>query len=325
MKKQTIELEIVEYIKKLSQLDERQLNNASKAASYIKSVFSKHNISFATQKFPTYIPIGKSKLIVDGKIVPSMSCSYVSGKIENNFAISSSLISSRYLIDVPNISFNPLCDAISRSNMYFAPAIAVSRNDILKISKGKRVRASINVLKTKAFNEQILVGNTNNPKRIIFSHYDSIGAGAIDNASGTALMIAVAINSPECLKESLFVFDGNEELSYDNPTYWGRGYRDFFSQNNSVYQKRGLAKSTEKILVIDCLGYSEPILYKDKKISNLAFPVPDAMKDGIPVTILSGSFDSLMAVYHSNYDDGRMISEKYLSKTLAAFKKQLQA
>ncbi len=54
---------------------------------------------------------------------------------------------------------------------------------------------------------------------LVFSHYDSISSGVIDNASGTALSLYLVINYPKLLEKTLFVFAGNEELSYDEPIY----------------------------------------------------------------------------------------------------------
>lgn len=76
------------------------------------------------------------------------------------------------------------------------------------------------MVKPKKHNSlNILVGNNINPKNIFFAHYDSVGIGATDNASGVGILMNIIINFPKSLRDNLFVFSGNEELSYDYPTY----------------------------------------------------------------------------------------------------------
>ena len=105
--------------------------------------------------------------------------------------------------------------------------------------------------KKKQNTYQILIGNIKTPRNIIFSHFDSIGNGAIDNASGTAIMIQVILSNKKSLKDNLFVFDGNEEISYDKPVYWGKGYRNFEKKYGKQISK------AEKLIVIDCVGYDK--------------------------------------------------------------------
>lgn len=303
-------------IKRFTEMGERQFSAAKKAAELIKNELTKNGISFESQYFNVEIPRGKSLLKVDGRIIPSLPTSYISGKINSNFSMVSSLIPSRYLIDVPNINFNPQCSAISRSNMYFAQSVAIARADVSKVLSGKKIVGNVVVSKIKTVNEQILVGNTRNPKKTFFCHYDSIGKGAIDNASGVVLLLQNIFSNPKSLENNLFVFDGNEELSYDFPTYWGRGYREFFSNKKSVFLKNRMKSKIENIYVVDCVGYGDLTLYSDKRISNLAFPVPENLIGGAKVNILSGRYEKLMEVYHSDLDDGGMIEEKYLLMAL---------
>lgn len=298
----------IELIKKLSNLGERQKNQALKAAEMIKRILYKSGIPFSLNKFFTYIPVEKSAFLeINGKKLKAKNSGFVSGKI-NPVDISSSLISSRFLIDKGGINFNPLCRGISKSNFYFAPSLAVKAKDLCKIIEAKKIKAKVKVKKQRVISEQILVGNKINPKIIIFSHYDSIDTGAIDNASGTVVALNLVLKNFLHLSNLLFVFDGNEELSYDYPIYWGHGYRMF----ENKYKK--IMKNCKKLIVIDSVGNGKPVIFTDKKILNLAFPIKNKQLLKKTITI-SGDIDKLMKIYHSNLDIPSLVKKEYLELT----------
>ncbi|MCX6715458.1 MAG: M28 family peptidase [Candidatus Taylorbacteria bacterium] len=144
----------------------------------------------------------------------------------------------------------------------------------------------------------------------MFSHYDSLGPGAIDNASGTAVALDIAIqfNRQGRSGSVLFVFDGNEEISYDYPTYWGHGYREFEKKYFN------LLKKTERIIVVDCVGQGTSTMIRDPHIINLAFPLENISVLKEKVAILSGDIDQLMSVYHSELDLPEKIMEKDMNQ-----------
>ena len=71
----------------------------------------------------------------------------------------------------------------------------------------------LEVERTKHHSKNILVGNTVDPTTIIFSHYDSIAQGAVDNASGTMLSLELIAEFPVLLQSVLFVLCGNEQIA----------------------------------------------------------------------------------------------------------------
>ena len=295
----------------------RQGGNALNTADYIEKTLKTHRVSFVSEKFQTQVPLTVAVLKVDGKKMSCEGCSFLSGKILGKDAIASSLIPSRFLIDFSNINFNPKCNGISVSNFYFSPSIAVSRKDISTIIKAKKIFGQVKVKKYKGPSKQILVGNNINPKNIIFGHYDSIGPGATDNASGVATMMSVIVNNHDLLKSNLFVFDGNEELSYDYPTYWGRGYR--------IFEKRykGILEKAKKIFVVDCVGNGKTSIINDQKIANLAFPIRSIEKIKEKVFIISGSMERLMRVYHSEKDVAKEVKKMFLDEAENLLAKEL--
>ena len=164
-----------------------------------------------------------------------------------------------------------------------------------------------------------MVGNTTNPKNIVFAHYDSINTGAIDNGSGVAVSLYVAINQPELLQETLFVFDPHEELSFTKPTYWGEGFR--------VFQRKfpELFANAEKLVPIDCVGYGKTMVDKNPNTHYLAFPITDIETFNSKITTLHAGFESLMSVYHSAADLPKLLSEEYLQESARALVKVLKS
>ena len=305
-------------IKKLIDLSPRQGANAKKTADFIIAYLKQNNIKTTAENFPLEIPIiKKAVLLGDGKSISCAGCSFVGGAIENKDYILSSLIPSRYFLDKPNINFNPKSNFISLSNFYFAPAVAVKSSDLKKITKAKKVKGEVIVEKFKGKIPNITVGNKKNPKTIIFSHYDSIGPGAIDNASGVAVCLEVIVKFPQVLKDNLFVFDGNEELSYDYPTYWGKGFRIFEKKYLSIMEK------SKKILILDCLGNGKTQKTNNLNVLKLAFPIKNIKKWQKKTFTLFGDIEKLMGVYHSSGDNDSQLEEKCLKESVRALIKEL--
>jgi hypothetical protein len=298
------------FIKTLVSFSPRQLEGEKKAANFIVDFLKKNKIQYHLDYFFTFVPkIEKAILKVDNRFIPCQGCSFIGGEIKDKDYILSSLIPSRFFIDKPNINFNPKCSDISLSNFYFAPAVAVVPKSLLLILKAKKVYGKVKVRKIKHKAVNILVGNINNPKTIIFAHYDSINTGAVDNASGVAVIISMIMES-SLLNENLFVFSANEELSYDFPTYWGHGFRVFEERYYKILYK------AEKILVVDCVGHSRVKIFKDETFVNLAFPINNLKKLKNKILVFSGEdLNNLFRIYHSNLDLPKEINLKFLQET----------
>jgi len=203
--------ELKEFIHALSALGERQFQKETKACELIEKWLKREGIPYAKEKFKTYLPrFQEVKLTADGKEIPCAGSSFVSGVIEGTNHLISSLTSSQNFLYTDNINFNPACNGVSRSNHYFAPSLAIPKKYVPVVCSAKKVFGSVKVEKKAHESANILVGNRKNPNYLVFSHYDSISTGAIDNASGTALSLHLATNHKELLKKALFLFCGNE-------------------------------------------------------------------------------------------------------------------
>jgi hypothetical protein len=301
-------------IKKLVSLETRQGTQADKAAEYLIAILKKSKTPFAVKTYRVDMPVWKKfSLKADERDIPCLPTGFTSGNVDGVSAITSSLISSRYFLDTPHLNFNPKCPTISRANFSSAPSLAVSRDSLKELFTAKEIEGTIVVQKKKIKTYQILVGNTRNPKNILFSHFDSIGCGAVDNATGTAVMMELVITHPELLKKNLFVFDGNEEISYDHPVYWGRGYRNFEKKYNKIF------KNTQQIIVVDCIGYDKTQILHGKSqrdIARLAFPIKNIETYSSKIRLVTSDYDKLMTVYHSDLDNGDIIRTKYMQEAL---------
>ena len=319
--KNTTAFKSIEIIKTLAKLGTRQGAVARRACTFIDTLLKKNKIPFLVETFDTYIPVvQEARLVIDGKKQPCVGCGMTSGDIPTTH-IASSLMSSRFLIDTPTIYFNPKCPVPSPTNFSFAPAIAIAPGILEKLVYARQAKASLRVRKQKTEASFLLVGNRVNPKTIIFSHYDSLGPGAIDNASGTAVALSVATrcSKENILDETLFVFDGNEEISYDYPVYWGHGYRVFEER----YQ--ALLKNAKAVLVVDCVGNGRNYFIQDETILKLAFPLKNVEQIKHKTWLLSGDIEDLMTVYHSEKDTTKKVSLRQLRQAEDILFERIQA
>jgi hypothetical protein len=307
-------------IHKIIACSPRQLEGEKKTALLLKSMLEDNDLSFFSQKYLINIPkIQSAQLIVDGKALKDIQgCSIIGGKIKGKDAIVSSLIPSVQFLEKANINFNPSCQGISASNHYFAPAIAVNHQSLKKILQAKNVHGSVTVEKIKHTGENILVGNKKNPRTICFAHYDSINMGAVDNASGVAILLKAVLEEKFLLAETLFVFAGSEELSYDKPIYWGYGFRAFEKKYPS------LLENAQKIVVIDCVGNGKTVVINDAKFLKLGFPIANVEKLSKKILMISADYEKLMTVYHSDLDDGRTIKKEFLDDAYKVLLHQIQ-
>ena len=296
----------------------RQGDQEAATADFIIAILSEHGISVTAHDFSTSVPrVREAFLTVDGKSIPCGGCSFVSGVIEGKDHIISSLVWAPALLDVPNISFNPQCAGISLSNFYFAPAVAISRESVPAVLAGQNVRAEVNVDKYDFRSKNILVGNTANPRNIVFTHYDSIHTGAVDNASGVAVVLNALVARPELLAHTLYVIAGNEELSYDRPTYWGRGYRAFERDFGSLLGK------CEKIIVIDSVGNGPAFVDQNPELVYLGFPLSRIDSFQKKIWMIYGDMKQLMMVYHSPLDTLDCMKEEFLQDALRKMVREL--
>lgn len=284
--------------------------NETKAGIFLVSLLKENNIKYRIQKFNVYIPKKiETKLVInENKEIPSEPICFFSGVIDSADNIVSSFFKGEK--NFPYISFNPYCKSISMMNRSIRyPAVAISRKDLLKVIRAKKLKATIKIKKRFHQSQNILVGNIYNPKNLFFTHYDSISIGAVDNASGVCIAMKLILEQRDVLDRNLFIFSGNEELSYEFPIYWGKGYREF--EKNYF----DLMKQAKKIFVIDCVGNGEPQKLSTHYWVDEAFPIKNKKIAHKKTLIITGDIKKLWTYYHSDLDTIDKLKKKYLDAT----------
>lgn len=303
-----MEYKIIDIIKDLEKFsprnNEESLNNASK---YIKENLEKVGIDFFDQYFKVSIPFDEGSYILldNGEKIIGKANSFVSGYFEEKNIYSSQNINQE--ISIPHINYNQYYDAFSGVIFYDFPVINIKKSDLIKVINSEEIKVYVNVKRKLIKTENILVGNIKNPKNIIFTHFDTIFNGALDNSSGTATLLYGIINNKININENLIVFSGCEELSYDRPYYWGYGYRVF------EYEYKEILEKSKKIIVYDMLGHSKPILTKD--YIKEAFPIMSEYLYEKSI-LISESNNDWIKFYHSDADTIDKINEDYIEEGL---------
>lgn len=298
----------IEFIKKFLTFSPREGENETKAGQYLTALLAKVKINYSLQKFTLTIPqTVKAEMTADGKNIPCGPLCFASGEINSKDNILSSLAHTEKSFSF--IGFNPYCPGISATGRAIKhAALAVTRDDLLKIFKAKKIKGIVKIKPIKHQSQNILIGNLVDPKNLIFTHYDSIYSGAVDNASGVAVTMKLILDHPELLASNLFVLSGNEELCYDFPIYWGRGYREF----EKKYWP--LMKQSNQILIIDGVGNDSTQFLTDPYWVEEGFPVKSLKSLLKKTAMVTGNISKLMEYYHSPLDTINKLKKSHLDE-----------
>lgn len=295
-----------DFINKLTKIAPRYGSNEIKAAKVITDELESLQIQFKEEPFETSVPrVVKAELYADNIAIPCIGSSLISGKIKDGkFLISAFGFSGEKR--PYNISYSPITDEISVVDIYKEPSVTISRNSVVQIVMAKEVRGIVEVEKEQFTTENILAGNINNPENIVIAHFDSlIGSGALDNAAAIAVMIEAIKTHRQILQNTLMVFSGNEEISYDDyKSKSGYGFRVFESLH------RNILKSAKQIIVIDGIGVSVPSFVQ----TGLDWVLQVKMLDEIRKKVywLQNDQSEVLKYFHTKADTADNLKEKYL-------------
>ncbi len=283
-------MDLLQTVKDLCKLSPRQGEKEIEAAKYLETFLHQITSDIKVQKFPTRVPvISSAYLTLDGEKVDCQGCTFETGNITTK----------------DQVVFNPQSDYISTPNFYQKPTVAISRTDTSKLKTAYKVDGRVTVEKHSYLSRNFLVGNLDNPVNIIFAHYDSLGGGAIDNAGGVAVCLNLLTENQGLVHENLFVFAGNEELSYDFPDYWGYGYRQF----EKYYPH--LLRQVKQILVIDGVGLTKPEIITNDLDNFLPLRYLKTFQNKIKV--ISSDQQQVLKCYHCTEDAPDKINLEYLN------------
>lgn len=288
-------------ISELSLLSPRQGENETATAQLIEYFLNKSNLSYQVQLFATQVPVIKSaELFLDGQSVPCLGSCFNGGQITSK----------------SQVNISPHSDYIETITYTSTPGVCISRTNKELLSKATNITGKVSLEKYSFRSRNFLVGNRQNPKKIIFAHYDSLGGGAIDNSGGVACCLDLIATNSRLLNNNLFVFAGNEELSYDKKEYWGKGYRDFEKQNI------GLLIPAEEIIVVDGVGLTSPVII-GKDLDNF-FPVKYLKQLFQKLTIYSSLQTEVLKYYHCAEDTPDKLNMDFLREVQTLLQQKLQ-
>jgi hypothetical protein len=294
------------FVAEFCKISPRLGRKEAEAAKIVEKKLVDFNVPFVRQFFKSAVPLClKAELKADGELIPCLGSSLVSGQIPN----------AKYLVSAfgysgekkpYNINYNPITDEISVVDFYPFPSVTISRQSLMKVFMAKKVSGKVRVRKEFFESRNILIGNLKNPENIVFSHYDSvIGDGALDNAGAVAVMLSTIVTKRALLKNTLFVFAGNEEISYDSyKTKSGYGFRVFEAKYGE------LLVNCRKIIVIDGVGISKPS-YSQQGLS-MVFQVRMLDKIKNKVFWLQNDQTKVLRFFHTKADTVHNLRERYL-------------
>lgn len=307
---------MINIVKKLITTSPRYAENESKAADLISEILEKSKIAFVQQPFESYAPVTvKAELFADNEQIPCIGSSLNSGEIKNGDNLISSFgYEPKNLLF--NINFSPITDEISVVDFYQEPSVSISRKSVVKIVMANTVKGSVKVKKQRFRTKNILVGNTINPTNIIFAHFDSIiGDGAVDNAGSVAVLLDLITKYPDYLSNSLFIFSGNEEMSYDQYKKSGYGFRVFETEYQSLLDQ------AKQILVLDGIGVSNSSFVQFGLDWVLRLKSLDKLRS--KVFWLQNDQSEILKYFHTKADKASILSENFLKDASDKLQKKL--
>lgn len=285
-------MDLLQIIKDLCKLSPRQGEKEIESAKYLETFLRQIATDIKIQKFPTRVPpISSAYLILDGEKIDCQGCTFETGNITTK----------------DQVVYNPHSDYISTPSYYQNPTVAISRTDAKKLNRSANIEGQVVVEKYSYSSRNFLVGNLDKPKNIIFTHYDSLGGGALDNAGGVVVCLSLLSENKDLTSENLFIFAGNEELSYDFPDYWGYGYRQFEKEYPH------LLRQAKQILVVDGVGLTVPEIITTDLDNFLPLRYLKTFQNKIKV--VSSNQQQVLKCYHCAEDTPDKISLEYLNQS----------
>lgn len=301
-------------IKELTSISPRRGKNEPLVAELIKRYLKNENIPSVIQQFPASVPITtKAVLLADGKNIPCLGTSFVSGDITNNVSIQEPFEKTGAK---EMIIYNPISKGICAQSLKEVPALAVNIEYVDMLKKSNNISGRVEVEKEDFISQNILVGNTNNPEKIIFAHYDSVvGAGALDNAAAVDVLYKTILSDKSLLSDYLFVFAGIEEESISSHD----GYYGFEMFDNKY---ASLLNYTKEIIIIDGVGVSEP--YWTNENIDWVFGIPRLPEIESKVVLMENDQSIVRQYYHSPLDTLEILDTKYIEQAKELFISRLR-
>lgn len=279
-------------LKELTAITTRRGYGEQKACEVIISHLRSNLVNFELQIFDCEIPLPKSVfLTADGINIPCVGSSFVSGKFDKSSQILNVIgVNS----EKPAIVFHPLSEGVCLQEYKDFPCISVNKNSVQILNNAKKISGEVVVDKLVFKSTNIIVGNTENPKIIIFAHYDSlVGPGAVDNAGSVDVIFNVILKNKVLLEDILFVFIGSEEASFSS-RYGLWGFEMFGKKYGTILE------CADEIIILDGVGVGDPSFTTDNIDS--VFEISDKLHLNKKAYWMQNDQDIVMRYYHSEID-----------------------
>jgi len=291
-----------DFLRDLTFISPRYGKGEQEAAKLIESCLKKASLPYEVQSFTAKVPLFKASLTADGQEVSCLGSSLVSGNLDSSTPILSyTQASSKDSV----IYYSPTSLGIYHNSNHAKASLAVNKDSVDILKNAKNVKGTVLVTPYSFTSQNFLVGNTLDPKKVIFSHYDSIvGPGANDNAVAVDILMDIVTSKKSLLEDHLFVFVGNEESSYAKPFSWCHGYEVF----DLLYSS--LLDQCQEIIVLDGLG-SAPASFITSDLDEV-FMISRLSQLKSKILWLHDSQETYLKYGHTYHDTLDNIDQKYI-------------
>jgi len=287
-----------ELMHRFRELTPRLWENEERVLQMIEGFLGKGKVY--RQDFRVMYPLYEYEFLINGKDVFALPAGIKSGEVDkvfiNGLDVEEAVLPSFF-------TYNPFCRTASTPSFYNATSLAISSSVMghLQITDDYYAKLKVKFKRFKSGN--LLVGNMSDPRTIVFTHFDSLWGGVIDNAVGVAILLVLLKYGVVDKKKVLVVFAGSEELNIEGREVdWAKGYKMFLEDYSD------LALNAEKIYIVDVIGRSKESfrIHANESILNKAFPFEE-LKEGNEIFKkakgIFNDFESIKSIYHSPLDN----------------------
>lgn len=288
--------QVVELASKLADLSPRRADSEREAAQLIKQNIDQ---DFIEQSYEVVYPDFQEWFLkVDGQKINCLPGGLRSGRIEEKNVVNS-IHNGQEDVKYPAISFNPYAEGLSAATFYSSPVLAVDPADIDKVLNADKIEGELKVEWKSEESSNIIVGNKEDPEKIVMTHYDSLWGGFIDNGFSVSLLVNILDEID--LDKNLVVFAGSEEISHESP-YHCYGYRRFEARYSDALQK------ADQICVVDSLGRGEQKVIESREIVEKAI-VFSQSRFMEKTKLLASKYHDVLDIYHSPLDKPEALTD----------------
>ncbi len=300
---------LIELVSKFTLFDTDYVTKTKKLAELLRDELEGRGVQYERFVYPVSAPEWSWHLEADGEEVRSLPAGLGTGEFHEL------RLSEVDVNDAPpegSVTFmRGLAKTEIRTPLFSkGPAIAVSEVDAERLKSVKEVSWRLKTRAVETFGEAFLVGNLEKAEKAVVLHYDSLWAGAVDNASG--VVAALELLERVDLDKVAFAFIGFAEVALGEEEYWLYS----FNQVSSAYAE--LFENVKEVVVLDCLGTGKAGRIVEKEYVESYSPF-GAEK----LTIFGTPLRAMREYYHGTNDTPDKVLPKALREDIIAIERHL--